>query len=64
MTLVAVSLVCHLIPVSLHYAVTNSYSSTTFLLLSDIPLQTVITFTSHYNITHAGAHKQLLFNKR
>ena len=35
---------------SLHYAVTNSHSDTTFLLLSDIPLQTVINFTSRHNI--------------
>ena len=60
---------------NLHYAVkvfiipvkvfaTNSYRNTTFLLLSDIPLQNVITFTSCHNITYAGAHKQLLCDER
>ena len=52
---------------SLHYAVINSYSNTTFLLLSDIPLQTMINFTSRHNITIAGAngiHKQLLCDEQ
>ena len=49
---------------SLHHALTNSQSNTTFLLLSDVPLQTVINFTSLRSITIAGAHKQLLCDKR
>ena len=52
---------------SLLHAVTNSYSNTTFLLLSDIPLQTVINFTSCHNITIAGAngiHKELLCDEQ
>ena len=51
---------------SLHHAVVNSHSNTTFLLLSDIPLQTVINFTSRRNNTIAGAngiHRQLLCDK-
>ena len=49
---------------SLHYAVTNSHSNITFLLLSDVPLQTVINFTSRHNITISGAHKQLLCDEQ
>ena len=52
---------------SLHHAVINSHSNTTFLLLSDIPLQTVINFTSLHNITIAGAngmHRQLLCDEQ
>ena len=52
---------------SLHYAVTNSHSNTTFLLLSDVPLRTVINFTSRRNITIGGIngiHKQLLCDVR
>ena len=43
---------------TLHYAVTNSYNDTTFLLLSDLLLNTAITFTSRHNITIAGVDRQ------
>ena len=42
---------------TLAYAAKYSYNDTTFLVLSDLPLQAVISFTSYHNITIAGANE-------
>ena len=45
---------------SLQHAVSKTCTNTTFLLLSDHPLVTIVNFSSCHNVTITGQHKQLL----